>query len=266
MVFFQGLHFKEEDLRRWKVLPNSTSFQWTWVLANSKRWWRTGKPAMLQFHGIASSMGSQRVGYDLVTEQQLSNGSHAWERWGCVRKEGTAFYSPLSWTRNPIFRPVVAHANDPWRENSIWPHSLSITPRVFVGYNTWIMRVSPGLPQEVIRVIPGSLLEGWLLEAGNCKLWNSLPPQPSQRSQDRVAQMCSGLSCVCVRAGHPPLPDTQTWDINAVASLPPAALFPLQQNQWQRLILSSMWPCQSVELNGHWYRGFFPLPGVISGQ
>ena len=38
--------------------------QWTWVWANSRRWWRTGKPCMLQ------SMGLQRTGHDWVTEQQ----------------------------------------------------------------------------------------------------------------------------------------------------------------------------------------------------
>ena len=38
--------------------------QWTWVWASSRRWWRTGKPGMLQ------SMGSQRVLHDRVTEQQ----------------------------------------------------------------------------------------------------------------------------------------------------------------------------------------------------
>ena len=38
--------------------------QWTWIWANSRRWWRTGKPGMLQ------SMGSQRIGHDLVAEQQ----------------------------------------------------------------------------------------------------------------------------------------------------------------------------------------------------
>ena len=38
--------------------------QWTWVWANSRRWWRTRKPGMLQ------SMGSQRVRHDLATEQQ----------------------------------------------------------------------------------------------------------------------------------------------------------------------------------------------------
>ena len=37
---------------------------WTWVWANSGRWWRTGKPGVLQ------SMGSQRVRHDLAREQQ----------------------------------------------------------------------------------------------------------------------------------------------------------------------------------------------------
>ena len=39
--------------------------QWTWVWANSTRWWRTGKRGMLQ------SMGSQRVRHDWATEQQI---------------------------------------------------------------------------------------------------------------------------------------------------------------------------------------------------
>ena len=38
--------------------------QWTWVWANSWRWWRTGKPGMLH------STGLQRVRHDRTTEQQ----------------------------------------------------------------------------------------------------------------------------------------------------------------------------------------------------
>ena len=38
--------------------------QQTWVWANSGRWWWTGKPGRLQ------SLGLQRVGHDLATEQQ----------------------------------------------------------------------------------------------------------------------------------------------------------------------------------------------------
>ena len=44
----------------WMALPT----QWTWVWANSKRQWTTGKP------GVLKSMGLQRFRHDLVTEQQ----------------------------------------------------------------------------------------------------------------------------------------------------------------------------------------------------
>ena len=39
--------------------------QWTWVWANSRRQWKTGKPGELQFIGL------QRDKHDLVTEQQI---------------------------------------------------------------------------------------------------------------------------------------------------------------------------------------------------
>ena len=41
---------------------------WTWVWASSGSWWRTRKPGVLQ------SMGSQRVGHDLVTEMNWVKG------------------------------------------------------------------------------------------------------------------------------------------------------------------------------------------------
>ena len=41
-------------------------FQWTWVWASSRRWWRTGRPGMLQ------SMVSQRIGHDWETELNRS--------------------------------------------------------------------------------------------------------------------------------------------------------------------------------------------------
>ena len=36
--------------------------QWSWVWVNSRSWWWTGRPGVLQF------MGSQRVGHDWATE------------------------------------------------------------------------------------------------------------------------------------------------------------------------------------------------------
>ena len=38
--------------------------QWTWIWTNSGRWWRTGKPGVLQILGL------QRVGQDTETQQQ----------------------------------------------------------------------------------------------------------------------------------------------------------------------------------------------------
>ena len=38
---------------------------WTWVWVSSRRWWRTGKPGLLQ------SMGLQRVGLDWVQKIQF---------------------------------------------------------------------------------------------------------------------------------------------------------------------------------------------------
>ena len=52
------------------LCPSPT--QWSWVRANTRRQWRTGKPDMLQ------SMGLQRVGHNLVTEQQQGRGNEGW--------------------------------------------------------------------------------------------------------------------------------------------------------------------------------------------
>ena len=52
----------EGDERGWDDWMASLT-QWTWVWANSGRQWRTRKPSVLQ------SMGLQRVGHDLVTQQ-----------------------------------------------------------------------------------------------------------------------------------------------------------------------------------------------------
>ena len=48
--------------RGWQRMASPT--WWTWVWASSGRWWRTGKPGVLQ------SIRSQRVGHNWETEQQ----------------------------------------------------------------------------------------------------------------------------------------------------------------------------------------------------
>ena len=51
----------ERDDRGWDGWMASPT-QWTWVWVNSKSWWWTGRPGVLQ------SMGSQRIGHEWTTE------------------------------------------------------------------------------------------------------------------------------------------------------------------------------------------------------
>ena len=57
---------EEKGMTGWDGWSGSPT-QWTWIWANSRRQWRTGKPGMLQ------SVGSLRVRHNLVTEQQQKN-------------------------------------------------------------------------------------------------------------------------------------------------------------------------------------------------
>ena len=52
---------REREDRGWDGWMSSL-IQWTWVWANSRIWWWTGKPGVLQ------SMGLQRIRHDQVTE------------------------------------------------------------------------------------------------------------------------------------------------------------------------------------------------------
>ena len=58
---WERLRVGEGDDRGWDVWMASPT-QWTWVWASSGRWWRTGKPGMLQ------SMGSHIVRHKWATE------------------------------------------------------------------------------------------------------------------------------------------------------------------------------------------------------
>ena len=65
--------WREGDDRGWDGWMASLT-RWTRVWASSRRWWRTGRPGMLQ------SMGSQKVG---LTEWLKNNNNHIckWEEW-----------------------------------------------------------------------------------------------------------------------------------------------------------------------------------------
>ena len=59
----------EGDDRGWDGWMASPTW-WTWVWVNSRSWWWTGRPGVLQF------MGSQRVGHDWATELNGTESSY----------------------------------------------------------------------------------------------------------------------------------------------------------------------------------------------
>ena len=88
--------------------------QWTWVWANSRRQWRTGKPGVLQF------MGLQRVRCDLATEQQLVA-----EVTLCILTLPQLNPGPENWKDKDV--PGITHScpvhDGSWRLYPIYGHS-----------------------------------------------------------------------------------------------------------------------------------------------
>ena len=69
----------EGSNRGWDGWKTSLTHEW-WVSENSWRWWRTGKPGLLQ------SMESQRVRHDWATKKQQIGRLLCW---GQLTREGT---------------------------------------------------------------------------------------------------------------------------------------------------------------------------------
>ena len=81
----------------WMASPT----QWTWIWANSGRWWGTGKPGMLQ------SMGSQRGAHNLVTEK------------GQQTLKQHVLSSPLTYSSLPTSLPAPHRQGSP-SMRSVW--------------------------------------------------------------------------------------------------------------------------------------------------
>ena len=87
----------EGDNRGWDGWMASLT-QWTWVWVNSRGWWWTGRPGVLQ------SMGSQRVGHDWMTELN-------WPAWRGLLLYSTSLCllgtGASLWTSSTVVLPMV---------------------------------------------------------------------------------------------------------------------------------------------------------------
>ena len=97
--------------------------QWRWVWANSRRWWRTGKPDMLL------SIWFQRVGYDWATEQLYLN-------WVFPGDLVVKLHLPMQefqvWSlgqKDPLKKEMATHFSTiawriPWMKDPVWLQSM----------------------------------------------------------------------------------------------------------------------------------------------
>ena len=108
-----GKDWRQEE----KGMTEDERVGWTWVWVNSRTWWRTGKPGMLQ------STGSQRVGHDWATElnwTELMEPKDVKRRWP----------SPRDWAKELGFLLLASWsmASMQWSkhilEKMLYPHSF----------------------------------------------------------------------------------------------------------------------------------------------
>ena len=113
---------EEKEITGWDGWMASST-QWTWVWANSGRWWKIGKPGMLR------STGSWRVGHGLVADQQQQRKKQL--PWWLSGKEPTCQcrrHSRLG------FNPWVRKS--PWRRK--WQPTPAFLPGKSHGQRSWV--------------------------------------------------------------------------------------------------------------------------------
>ena len=108
---WERLKAREGDDRGWDDWMASPT-QWMWVWASSWRWWRTGRPGVLQF------MGSQRVGYDWATELYWTEQRHRifplalLDNWSFMAQHDTLKHSFLKPKEHTSYRDAMwVHAS-----------------------------------------------------------------------------------------------------------------------------------------------------------
>ena len=136
--FWEWLGAGEEgDDRGWDVWI-APQTQWMWVWVNSRSWWWTGRPGMLQF------MGLQRVGHDWLSELNWAEGTFRGSLVAQMVRSLPAMWETWVWSlgwEDSLGKEMATHSSVlawkiPWAEK---PSRLQSTrsQRVWVAKN-WV--------------------------------------------------------------------------------------------------------------------------------
>ena len=106
----RNLYAGQEATVRTLYRTTDCPIQWTWTWANSRRWWGTGKPGMLQSRQL------RKVWYDLASEQQQQQYVKTELMPVTVTVEERAFLSFFFFLTYFIFQKDPVAGKD-WRQN-----------------------------------------------------------------------------------------------------------------------------------------------------
>ena len=120
------------DYRGWDGWMASLTW-WTWVWVNSRRWWWTGRPGVLQF------MGSKRVRHDWATELNWTTciGASLMAQWQRISLKIQKTWVQSLGQEDPLKKEMAAHSSIlawriPWTEEPCGLQSMGLQR---VGHN-----------------------------------------------------------------------------------------------------------------------------------
>ena len=136
--------------------------QWMWVGANSGRWWRTGKPDVLQ------SMESQRVGYNWATSLSFSN-------WTTTSREGWLLEGKF-----PLLPFLFLQSSEHWPGHCATEtprgigQALEIINMLTSQSHVCLPRYVPGWVARLFVTFSGRLAGCWEARDWSCRCWTEL--------------------------------------------------------------------------------------------
>jgi len=122
--------------------------QWTWVLVNSRSWWWTGRPGVLQF------MGSQRVGHNWETALNWTDSNFLSLLFINISLSIRVFLlsSRLSWRRIPLstqsWAPTLPGQRNSASAETILPH---------IEYFSFLPALPPDSSPSALRLFAAHL-------------------------------------------------------------------------------------------------------------
>ena len=129
----------ERDDRGWDGWMASP-VQWTWVWTDSRRWWRTGKPHVLQ------SVGSQRVRCDW-SDWFTATMNDKWSEWGEVARACPTLCDPVdcsppgSSIHGILQARILEWVAISFPRGPSWPRDWTQVSRIAGrGFNLWTTR------------------------------------------------------------------------------------------------------------------------------